>query len=584
MASFPSRSRRPAPAPTAAATTVADRAAGRAVAAPADRAAGVRIEASGLRVERAGTVVLDDVSLSVEPGELVAVVGPSGAGKTTLLEALAGVRRVDGGSVHVGGIATGDDLAGLRAVLGYVPQDDIIHAELPLDRTLRYAAGLRLPAGADVEAAIDRALRSVHLADRRQVRVGALSGGQRKRASIAVELLTSPRAFFLDEPTSGLDPVTSQEVVGVLRALADEGATVVFTTHAVQDLERCDRIVFLAPGGRLAHVGPLAGALDHFGVARSEEVYARLQDPALPVAAPGRPTGPRPERPGGPAVSPAPPAGALRQWSILTRRTFETLARNRLTMAILLGAPVMVVAMFAVLFRAGAFDPAEPSPSAVVMIVFWVAFGTFFFGLTYGLLQICTERAILRREHLVGLRLGPYLLSKVAVLLPFLLVVNVLMLGVLRALDRLPPDDAGTYLTVGVTLALEAVAALALGLLTSAAVANPSQATLALPMLCFPAVLFSGAIVPVHVMASVGAAISTVVPVRWTFEAIGHDLGVRRLLTAGGSPLGPPLVASYGAAGTAATTTYWAILAAFGLVFLAAAWFVLARSLRRSER
>ena len=234
---------------------------------------------------------------------------------------------------------------------------------------------------------------------------------------------------------------------------------------------------------------------------------------------------------------------------MLTRRTFETLVRNRLTLAILLGSPALVVAMFAVLFRPGAFDFAEPSPSAITMILFWVTFGAFFFGLTYGLLQIVTEQAILYREHFVGQRLSAYLLSKIAVLLPFLVFVVILMLAVLRALDRLPGASATTYLTVGITLALLAAAALTLGLLTSAAVSNPAQATLALPMLCFPAVLFSGAILPVHIMAGAGAAISAIIPGRWAFEALGHDLGVRHLLSDGGSPLGPPLVASYGDAG-----------------------------------
>ncbi len=204
--------------------------------------------------------------------------------------------------------------------------------------------------------------------------------------------------------------------------------------------------------------------------------------------------------------------------------------RNRLTLAILLGSPALVVAMFAVLFRPGAFDFAEPSPSAITMILFWVTFGAFFFGLTYGLLQIVTEQAILYREHFVGQRLSAYLLSKIAVLLPFLVFVVILMLAVLRALDRLPGASTTTYLTVGITLALLAAAALTLGLLTSAAVSNPAQATLALPMLCFPAVLFSGAILPVHIMAGAGAAISTIIPGRWAFEALGHDLGVRHLL------------------------------------------------------
>jgi ABC-2 type transporter len=206
----------------------------------------------------------------------------------------------------------------------------------------------------------------------------------------------------------------------------------------------------------------------------------------------------------------------------------------------------MVIAMFAVLFKPGAFAFAHQSPTATVMIIFRVTFGGFFFGLTYGLLQICTELAVLRREHLVGLRLGPYLLSKVAVLLPFLLLVDVLMLGVLRALDRLPAASLGSYTAVGVAVALDAAAALALGLLTSAAVRNPSQATLALTMLCFPAVLFSGAILSVHVMAPAGKAIALAVPDRWAFESVVRSFHMRHLLEHGHSDLGPPLIAAYG--------------------------------------
>jgi len=279
-----------------------------------------------------------------------------------------------------------------------------------------------------------------------------------------------------------------------------------------------------------------------------------------------------------------PVASGLTQWSVLTRRTLETFVRNRLTLAILVGSPALVIGMFAILFRPGAFDRQDPSPSSMVMVGFWVVFAAFFFGLTYGLLQICTERTILRRESVVGLRLGAYVASKATILVPFLLVVVVAMLGVLRLLDRLPSRPLSTYATMGITLLLCAVAALGLGLLTSAMVGNVAQATLALPMLCFPAVLFSGAILPVHLMARTGAALSTVITTRWAFEGLGHDLGARRILATGGSPLGPPLLESYGDAGAHTTGTYWLVLAAFAIALLVATWSVLVRSTRKSKR
>jgi energy-coupling factor transporter ATP-binding protein EcfA2 len=408
-----------------------------------------------------------------------------------------------------------------------------------------------------------------------------VSGGQRKRASIAVELLTDPHVFFLDEPTSGLDPVASADLITRLRQLADRSATVVFTTHSVDDLAQCDRIVFMAKGGRVAFVGTVNESLEHFGVSSVPELYRRLADLEAITYMAGTAAVVSASDAGPPGVIRRPVASGLTQWGVLTRRTLETFVRNRLTLAILVGSPALVIGMFAILFRPGAFDFQDPSPSSMVMIGFWVVFAAFFFGLTYGLLQICTERTILRRESLVGLRLGAYVASKVTLLVPFLLLVVVGMLGVLRLLDRLPSRPMSTYASMGFGLLLCAVATLGLGLLTSAMVGNVAQATLALPMLCFPAVLFSGAILPVNLMAGAGAGLSVVIPSRWALEAIGHDLGARRILAEGGSRLGPPLLASYGDAGTLSTGTYWLVLVAFAVVFLVATWAAVVRTTRK---
>ncbi len=552
---------------------------------------GVRIDVNELsrrvRVRNRGDVtLLEAASFTLSAGELVAIVGPSGAGKTTLLEAIAGIAPATSGSVRFDGIDVHANPGTFRTVLGYVPQEDIIHADLSLRRTLRYSARLRLPSsttGAELDDAVRDAIDAVGLNEQVDVRIGSLSGGQRKRASIAVELLTDPHVFFLDEPTSGLDPVTSAELIAHLRQLADRSATVVFTTHSVEDLASCNRVVFMTRGGRVGFVGTLDEALQRYGVSSVPELYRRLADPdgiAYPAPTPAAAASDAPAR----DVNRRPAAGGLTQWGVLTQRTLETFVRNRLTLAILVGSPALVVGMFAILFRPGAFDFQDPSPSSMVMVGFWVVFAAFFFGLTYGLLQICTERTILRRERLVGLRLGAYVASKATILVPFLLLVVTATLGVLRLLDRLPSRPLATYASMGVSLLLCAVAALGLGLLTSATVRTVAQATLALPMLCFPAVLFAGAILPVNLMARAGAGLSVVIPSRWAFEAIGHDLGARRILAHGGSRLGPPLLASYGQAGTESTGIYWLILGAFTVVFLVATWAVLVRGTRRSAR
>ena len=660
----------------------------------------IEVHAIGQRA-RSGDVILRDVSLSVDHGELIAIIGASGSGKTMLLDIMSGLRSPWGGSV-------------LRAPgnIGYVPHGEAIHTALPLGRTLRYAAALREVPGQD--AAVDHVLRVLDLSGRSVVPVGDLSGGERKRAAIAAELLAKPGLFFLDEPTSGLDPARSSELMRVLRRLCDSGTTVVLTTHNPLDADRCDKVAVLANGGHLAFFGTPADARDYFGADSLDEIYERLAglgDPAkawsrrffpfsrtmsgvsptptippqpgptilLPDAAgplsagpvstdldtfdldsidlepvdmdagvrdegvlaagdpdaagspgaaaaaasagaagPGGSAGPGVANGSSGAAGPQAPAGAdpgsaasrapeaaagrqvpglvpaaagahgvaaravrsLRQWSVLARRNAEILARARLTLAILVGSPVAVLLMFLVLFRPGAFDPAHPGPAATVMILFGVAFGGFFFGLTYGLLQICAESGVLRRERFAGLSAGAYVLAKAAVLVPLLALVDLLFLLVLRGLGRLPA--VGGYPATFVTLLLCSVAALGLGLLISAAVSEPSQATIAIPIVCFPQVLFVGAILPVPAMALVGRWISYAMTNRWAFEGLGHSLGVEKLWTNGKSPLGAPLLASYGTSFGRAVAVDWLILAGFTVAFFAATIAVVIRKTRTS--
>lgn len=547
--------------------------------------AGVGIAAQGLgQSVRSGRQILTDICLSIAPGELVAIIGASGAGKTTLLEILAGVQRPAAGTVTYDGSAA-------AGTIGVVPQDDIIHRELPLARTLRYAARLRLPSTtgpAEISDRVAEVLAELRLTDRAATPVGLLSGGERKRASIAVELLTRPGVFFLDEPTSGLDPAIAVELLRVLRALVDTGATVVLTTHQITDVDHCDRVVVLTSQGRLAFTGTPAAAREFFGLRSLVEVHFRLGEATQPAEWPDRfaeqrAAEQRPRTTDDADVAATPPrrVGRLRQWAVLTARNTEIVGRNRLTLAILLGSPLMVLGMFALLFRPGAFEPTRPSPTVTVMILFWIAFGGFFFGLTYGLLQICTELPILRRERLAGVRLVPYLLAKVAVLLPLLALVDLALLGVLRAMDRLPPVGGTDFAALYATLLLSSAAALALGLLCSAAVSDAAQATLMLPMLCFPQVLFVGAILPVPAMAAGGQWLSYAMSNRWAFEGLGHTAGVERLWRDGGSPLGPPLLATYGDSFSRPVWVDWLVLGGFVLLFLGAAWAVL---LRRDPR
>ncbi len=192
--------------------------------------------------------LLDGISLAIEPGQFVALVGGSGAGKSTLMRTLLGIDATDKGTVYLNGNALRSNFGVYRSQIGYVPQDDIVHRELTVAEVLTYAAKLRLPSDTDLEEVVSKTLDEIEMSDRRDVLVSKLSGGQRKRVSIGVELLADPKLFFLDEPTSGLDPGLDKKMMQLLRKLANQGRTVILVTHATANITLCDRIVFVGRG------------------------------------------------------------------------------------------------------------------------------------------------------------------------------------------------------------------------------------------------------------------------------------------------------------------------------------------------
>ncbi|HZQ37094.1 MAG TPA: ATP-binding cassette domain-containing protein, partial [Dehalococcoidia bacterium] len=353
----------------------------------------ILLEALNLRREvDQGKVILNSVTLVVRPQEFVAVVGVSGAGKSTLLGALSGFRPATSGQVLLNGISLYDHFETLRSKIGYVPQDDIIHRELPVERALEYAAELRLPAElthAQRLARVSEVLAELGLEQHRQTLVSSLSGGQRKRVSIGVELLTSPPLFFLDEPTSGLDPGTETRMMALLRQLADQGRTVLLITHATRNVSMCDRVLFLARGGRVAFYGAPKVALDYFGVREFEDIYDLIENTRTPeeweqsfAASPlyqseiveriEHPAGsrlvapaPKPQAAYGPG-QPRPPSESVRQFKILTRRYAEIVLRDRKNLAILLlQAPVLAILLWAVFKSPNIFQP-PPNPFVVI--------------------------------------------------------------------------------------------------------------------------------------------------------------------------------------------------------------------------
>nr|WP_234542427.1 FHA domain-containing protein [Streptomyces shenzhenensis] len=318
----------------------------------------VSLDVQGLTVavDHGHKILLDHVSFPVGEKSLLAVVGPSGAGKSTLLNALTGQRPAEHGTVLYDGRDLYRDYAELRQRIGLVPQDDILHVQLTVRSALTYAAELRFPedtAKAERRRRVDEVIRGLGLEQRAEQPVHSLSGGQRKRVSVALELLTKPSLLFLDEPTSGLDPGMDRTVMTMLRGLADDGRTVIVVTHSVLSLDGCDRLLVLAPGGRTAYFAPPGAALGFFGFDEwpeafeaferntgrdwAEEYRASSFHRKYIVNASAQPTVPR----SGPmAAAPPPrPRGWGAQFSTLVRRYTAALAADRTFLAIMTGLP-----------------------------------------------------------------------------------------------------------------------------------------------------------------------------------------------------------------------------------------------------
>jgi ABC-type multidrug transport system ATPase subunit len=231
------------------------------------------LSARDVGIRRGRRDVLAHVSLSLLGGESVAILGPSGSGKSTLIKSLIGLHRLSTGHVLLDGRPV--DARSWQGNLGYVPQDDIVHTALKVEQALRYAARLRLGPG-DHQSRIDTVLRQLGLSEARRQGIRTLSGGQRKRVSIAQELLSNPGVLVLDEPTSGLDPALEAGMMALLAKLAAEGALVLATTHAMASLDRMSRVIVVC-GGYVVYDGPPGRLTTYFEVSAPEQVFPRLQ-------------------------------------------------------------------------------------------------------------------------------------------------------------------------------------------------------------------------------------------------------------------------------------------------------------------
>ena len=477
--------------------------------------------------------ILAPTSLSVEPGEFVAVIGESGSGKSTLVKALAGVTSPSEGSVTV----SGEPVASRLTDVGYLPQDEIVHGKLSVDEALTYAARLRLPhdtSKAEIAASVARVLDELGLVEHAQTRIESLSGGQRKRVGLAVELLGQPSLLFLDEPTTGLDPGLETRMMTLLGELAEHARAVVVVTHATKNLGVCGKLVVMGRGGELCYQGPPEGALDFFGADGYDGIYAALERaPAIewrrrfherqPEQLPAEPEDDEPAR----------ARRGLRgrrrgrrrrgrfrpQAAVLTRRYVRLFLRDRRNVMILIGqVPLLALAVVG-LFGAAVFA-AGSEAGDVVTLLFLIVTLAIWIGTIDATREIIKEKSVYAREAAVGVRLGAYLFSKATVLFTLAAVQTLLLAAIVFAFQPLHEDRA-TYVTVIAILLLTAVAAVGMGLLMSAAVRTQDQATSFIPLVLIPQLFFGGSIVPLPTMSEPLAALSNIVVAQWAYAGLG---------------------------------------------------------------
>ena len=533
-----------------------------------------RLDAINLRrVVQGGQLLLRDISLSIQPREFVGVVGGSGAGKSTLVNALSGFRPADQGTVLLNGLDYYTNIEAFRSTLGYVPQDDIIHSELTTYRALHYAAMLRMPDDINPqerEGRIQEVLRDLHLTERRDVLVSSLSGGQRKRVSIGVELLTRPRLFFLDEPTSGLDPGMEFEAMKIFRQLADQGHTLIVITHATTNIMLCDKIAFLARGGYLAFFGPPKEALEYFGAREFPEIYLKIEKEKSPeqwdaefkrspyyqrhvasrlnevqaLVAQAR-ANPQASLPAA-VRTPARQGSNQRQFQILMERYLEIIRRDRLNLTVLLAqAPLLaLVLLVVVLGKADLFVARSASQIGTAQkFIFLLALFSLMCGTLNSVREIVKELPIYKRERSVNLRIFPYLMSKFVVLAVFSALQSLAFTFIVFSYLEKPNTD-DFMLKMFLILWMTNLAGVALGLAVSAVVPNQNLAMTVLPVVILPQVVFAGILVGFD--GDLSKHLPNLTILKWCGGMVGHLVNMSSWPCAalwtpqGPSPMPPP--------------------------------------------
>jgi ABC-type multidrug transport system ATPase subunit len=453
--------------------------------------------------------VLQDVSIALYPREFIGLMGASGCGKSTLMDALNGMRPASSGQVFINDLDLYTNFDLLRRSIGYVPQRDILHEALTVERTLYYSAKMRLPRGttkAQINEVVNEVIFTVGLEEQRHNAFRQLSGGQQKRLSLGIELITKPNFLFLDEPTSPLDPETTENMMILFRRLADEGRIVVMVTHKFEKFNAMHQVVLLTKGGKLAFFGPPPEALQYFNVQEPAEIYRRMHEKTPDEANFAFQNSPQFQKyvasrfnemhelmttTGALSFNDAiNQTGAERkfgfgQWLTLTLRNLEIKLKDfRNTLILLAQAPIVALILAFITDK-------TPNDARTIFIAAIIAI---WLGANNAIREIVSETEVYARERLVNLKIPSYVLSKFTILSGIGLIQCFLFVLILTVFERFSTVD---FLWLTLILYLTLLAGVSIGLFFSALVSTTEKAMSILPLILIPQLLLSGFLKPI---------------------------------------------------------------------------------------
>ncbi len=499
-----------------------------------------------------GKQLLDDISLIARPGTLTAVIGGSGAGKSTLARLIAGYTTPSAGSVTFEGHNVHAEYASLRSRIGMVPQDDVVHRQLTVNQALGYAAELRLPpdtSKSDRAKVVAQVLEELDLTKHADTRVDKLSGGQRKRASVALELLTGPSLLILDEPTSGLDPALDLQVMTMLRQLADAGRVVLVVTHSLSYLDVCDQVLLMAPGGKTAYCGPADQIGEAMGTSNWAKIFTQVgADPEEANRrfleqneARKRPQRLLPDKTGEPDALGKPVHTSLRrQISTIARRQVRLVVADRAYFIFLALLPFILGSLSLTVPGSNGFHAPGPNagtPDEAAQILALLLPAAAFMGTALTIRDLVGERAIFQREQAVGLSPTSYLLAKSAVFCGFAILQSVIITAIVVIGKSAPTRGAvllghsGFAATVELfcTVAATCVASAILGLAISSLVRSSEQIMPLFVVAVMAQLVLCGGMVPVTGRLGLNQ-LSWVMPARWGYAAAASTVDLRNLV------------------------------------------------------